>query len=113
MLDRTEKPEAPKPQPPVQLDRRPCCIVAELLFDEEDLVLDGIVRWILPDRALFREASRYILNRRGDRVRVRILGEDHPAKIIGTSRDGYDISFEAAIPAETVNEWVDRYLTEE
>ncbi|MFM8608737.1 MAG: hypothetical protein ACKOBC_12370 [Hyphomicrobiales bacterium] len=113
MLDRTEKPEAPKPQPPLQLDRRPCCIVSELLLDEEDLVLDGIVRWLLPDRALFREASRYILERRNDRVRLRILGEDHPAKIIGTTREGYEIAFETEIPRETVVEWVDRYLTEE
>jgi hypothetical protein len=44
---------------------------------------------------------------------LRILGEDHPAKIIGTSRDGYEIAFETAIPTETVVEWVDRYLTEE
>ena len=112
MLDRTEAPEAPKPLPPVPLDRRPCCIVAELLFDEEDLVLDGIVRWLLPDRALFREASRYILERQGDRVRLRILGEDHAAKLVGTSRDGYELVFETTLPHETVVEWVDRYLTE-
>ena len=113
MLDRVGKPEAPKPQSPIQIDRRPCCIVSELLFDEEDLVLDGIVRWLLPDRALFREATRFILERRNDRVRLRILGEDHPARIIGTSRDGYELAFETPIPQETVVEWVDRYLTEE
>ncbi len=113
MLDRVDAPEAPKPSQPRQLSQRPCCIVAELLFDEEDIVLDGIVRWIVTDRALFREATRYILERKGDRVRLRILGEDHPGKIIGTSREGYEIDFETPIPADTVTEWVDRYLTED
>ena len=46
-------------------------------------------------------------------MRLRILGEDHPAKIIGTTREGYEIAFETEIPRETVVAWVDRYLTEE
>lgn len=113
MLDRIDPPEVPRMKPAVTLDRRPCCIVAELLFDEEDIVLDGIVRWIVTDRALFREATRYIYVRQGDRVRLRLLGEDHVARIIETTRQGYEIEFETPLPPDTVTEWVDRYLTEE
>ncbi len=111
MLDRPEGASSPDNQR--KLSKRPCCIIAELMLDDNDLVLDGVVRWMVTDRALFREATRYILKRKDDHVRLRILGEDYPATIIGTTGEGYELAFEQPIDADTVEDLVGRYLTDE
>jgi hypothetical protein len=95
------------------LTKRPCCIIAELGIDERDLVLDGVVRWMLSDRALFREATRYILKRKGEAVRLRILGVDYPATITGTSSAGYELQFDKPIDPAIVDELVSHHLTDE
>jgi hypothetical protein len=96
-----------------RVEKRPCCIIAELGIDERDLVLDGVVRWMLTDRALFREATRYILKRKDETVRLRILGVDYPATIIGTSSAGYELQFDKAIDPGIVDELVSAHLTDE
>lgn len=111
MLDRIEG--TASSQVPHQVPKRPCCIISELLLDEDDVALDGIVRWMVTDRALFREATRYILKRKGDPVRLRILGTDYPGTIIGTTSQGYELSFDKPIGAEVVDDLVGRHLTEE
>ena len=110
MLDR---PEGASSQFDKKLEKRPCCIISELALDENELVLDGVVRWMVTDRALFREATRYILKRKGDPVKLRILGESYPATILGTSAEGYELAFEKPIDADIVDDLVSRHLTEE
>jgi hypothetical protein len=95
------------------LVKRPCCIVAELGLDEYDVVLDGVVRWLVLDSALFREATRYILKRKGDTVRLRILGDDYPATITRTTPEGYELRFEHPLEADIVQDLVSRHLTDE
>ena len=111
MLDRPEGSESA--QSSRNLSKRPCCVISELMFDDTELVLDGVVRWMLTDRALFREATRFILKRKGDPVRLRILGEDYPAVIKGTSSEGYTLSFNSPVPADIVEDLVSRHLTDE
>jgi len=107
MLDR------PTGSSPKNIAKRPCCIIAELGLDEHDVVLDGVVRWLVLDRALFREATRYILRRKGDSVRLRILGVDYPAMILGTTSEGYELLFDNALDPNVVDELVSQHLTDE
>ena len=111
MLDRTD--DASSPQATRKLAKRPCCIIAELMLADNEITLDGVVRWMVTDRALFREATRYILKRKGDTVKLRILGEDYPATILGTSAEGYELFFDNAIDADIVEDLVSRHLTDE
>jgi hypothetical protein len=116
MLDQiTPMPEPQKftPDPAAATDKRPCCIVAELLIDEQNFQLDGILRWLVPNGALFREASRFILRRKGDAIRLRLLGEDYNGIIIGTSSQGYELSLMKRVPEALVAELVTRYATED
>jgi hypothetical protein len=107
MLDR------PTGSSPKNMAKRPCCIIAELGLDEHDVVLDGVVRWLVVDRALFREATRYILKRKGDSVRLRILGIDYPAMISGTTSEGYELLFDNPLDPDVVDELVSQHLTDE
>jgi hypothetical protein len=107
MLDR------PTGSSPKNMAKRPCCIIAELGLDEHDVVLDGVVRWLVVDRALFREATRYILKRKGDSVRLRILGVDYPAMISGTTSEGYELLFDNPLDPDVVDELVSQHLTDE
>jgi hypothetical protein len=111
MLDRAD--DATSPQAARKLSKRPCCIIAELMLSDNEITLDGVVRWMVTDRALFREATRFILKRKGDSVRLRLLGEDYPATILGTSADGYELYFDNAIDADIVEDLVGRHLTDE
>lgn len=111
MLDRIEGTSSVPT--PIHVSKRACCIISELLIDDDGVALDGIVRWMVTDRALFREATRYILKRKGDSVRLRILGTDYPGTIMGTSAQGYQIAFDQPIDAETVVDLVERHLTDE
>ena len=95
------------------ITKRPCCIIAELALDVHDVVLDGVVRWLVLDRALFREATRFILKRKGDAVRLRILGEDYPAVISGTTSEGYELRFDNPLDPDLVDDLVSRHLTDE
>ena len=107
MLDR------PTGSSPKNIAKRPCCIIAELGLDEHDVVLDGVVRWLVLDRALFREATRYILRRKGDSVRLRILGIDYTAMILGTTSEGYELLFDNPLDPDMVDELVSQHLTDE
>ena len=107
MLDR------PNNSSPKIIAKRPCCIIAELGLDEHDVVLDGVVRWLVLDRALFREATRYILKRKGDSVRLRILGDDYPATILRTTSEGYELQFDNPMDPDVVDELVSQHLTDE
>ena len=107
MLDR------PNHSPEKNISKRPCCIIAELGLDEHDVVLDGVVRWMVLDSALFREATRFILKRKGDSVRLRLLGVDYPAVITRTTSEGYELQFDNPLDPEVVDDLVSRHLTDE
>jgi hypothetical protein len=116
MLDQmtpTPQPQRVLPDLAAATDKRPCCIVAELLIDEPNFQLDGIVRWLMPNAALFREASRFILRRRGDAIRLRLLGEDYNGTIVATTSQGYELSLSKPVPEALVAELVTRYATED
>jgi hypothetical protein len=62
---------------------------------------------------LFREATRFILKRKGDSVRLRILGIDYPAMILGTTSEGYELLFDNPLDPDVVDELVSQHLTDE
>ena len=89
-----------------------CCIVADLFLDGKDVALEGLVLRLSAERALFREASRYLLDRRGSRAKLRFDGEEYPVRIERTTKAGYALKLEEAISAEKREDLLSRFATE-
>jgi hypothetical protein len=83
----------------------PCCIVTRLTLVEKDLAIDGVVLEICPERALFREASSFILDRAGEQVKLTIDGAEYNGTISSTSPRGYRIGFDEPIREDHVQDF--------
>ncbi|WP_460449296.1 PilZ domain-containing protein [Alsobacter sp. SYSU BS001988] len=71
--------------------RHPCALRASLLLPEKALSLDGVVTELSRGGALYREASRYILDRRGSPVVIELPGVALAGIIVNVSPAGYGV----------------------
>jgi hypothetical protein len=72
-------------------ERHSCCAVACLQIIERDIELEGLVLEVSLGGLMFREASRYIYDRRGAAIRVRVGGLDLAGMIVNVRAQGYGI----------------------
>ena len=86
--------------------RHGCCLVAELLIADKGFKIDGLVIEASRGGIRFREASKYVLDRRGTAVVVIIAGNEYPGVIVNTGHNGYGIKLEGLISDEEVERLV-------
>lgn len=82
--------------------RHPCVLVAELQIPEKNYKLDGMVIEVSRGGIRFREASTYILDRRGTHAVVLLGGGEFPGTIVNVDTSGYGIKLDALIPDDEV-----------
>jgi hypothetical protein len=77
---------------------------AELYFTERKYSITGMVIEISQGGALFREATRYIMDRRRALVVLRLAGQEFPGVIVNVRSTGYGILFDAPVSDDTIAE---------
>lgn len=77
--------------------RHACRMAAELEMPEKALVLEGMLLEISRSGALFREASRYILDRRGAKVSLHVAGLALSGSIVNVLPMGYGIRLDQLV----------------
>lgn len=87
--------------------RHPAVIVAELLIADKGFKIDGLVIEVSRGGIRFREASNYILDRRGTTVVVIVGDKEFPGSIVNVGTNGYGIKLDTLIPEDEV----DRLMT--
>lgn len=88
------------------------CIIARLKIVEKDFWIDGAVLALDEGRALFREASAYVLRRQNEDVIVEIESNEYPARIVGTDQFGYRLEFIELLPEGLVRDLCERWQIE-
>lgn len=83
--------------------RHACVLVSELLIAEKGFKLDGMVIEVSRGGIRFREASNYILDRRGTPVVVMVGGQEHPGVIVNVGNNGYGIKLDQLMTEEEVD----------
>lgn len=86
--------------------RHGCCLVAELLITEKGYKIDGLVIEASRGGIRFREASKYVLDRRDVHVVVIIAGNEYPGVIVNVGHNGYGVKLEGLISDEEVERLV-------
>ena len=77
---------------------------AELVFTERRFSISGMVIELSQGGALFREATRYILDRKRALVVLRIGPHEFPGVIVNVRPVGYGILFDAPVSQDTIME---------
>jgi hypothetical protein len=85
-----------------QFQRVACEQVAELTFPDKRITLSGMVIEASRGGALFREGSRYILDRRREDVILKAAGLEFPGTIVNVRNVGYGIRFNQEIDEDTI-----------
>ncbi len=85
-----------------------CDIRAELVLPDKALSLDGIVTEISRGGVKYREASSWILDRRGQSVVVRLPWVDLRGTIVNVSSTGYGIRFDRLLAEEALEAFLTR-----
>ena len=79
-----------------------CEQMAELNIPDRRITLYGMVIEVSRGGALFREASRFILDRRRESVILRAAGLEIPGTIVNVRNVGYGIRFNQEIDEDTI-----------
>lgn len=77
--------------------RHPCCVIAKMTIVEAAIDLEGLVLEASLGGLLFREASTYIYDRRGEAVRVHAAGLSLAGAIANVHARGYGIRLDQAM----------------
>lgn len=77
---------------------------AELFFTERRYGIDGMLIELSQGGALFREASKFVLDRKYATVILRVAGHEFPGVIVNVRPAGYGILFDAPLSEETIAE---------
>ena len=85
-----------------------CNIRAELVLPEKALSLDGVLTEISRGGIRFREASSWILDRRGQPVIVRLPWLDLPGTIVNVGSTGYGIRLDRLLREEALEAFLTR-----
>ena len=86
-----------------------CCIVARIKLVDKEFWIDGAVLSVTSSRALFREASSYMLMRHNEEILLEMESVEYPAQIITTDENGYRIEFVDDLPEGVVTDLRDRW----
>ena len=90
-----------------RFQRLACEQVAELHLPDRRISLNGMIIEISKGGALFREASRFILDRKRERVVLRVAGLELTGRIVNVRSVGYGISFDQEVDEDTIARIVD------
>ena len=85
-----------------RFQRVACEQVAELFLPDRRVALNGMLVEVSKGGALFREASRFILDRRRARVVVRAAGLEIAGTIVNVRDVGYGINFDDPIDEDLI-----------
>lgn len=89
--------------------RRECFIIAIMNVLERSVPMDGVIKEISAGGVLFRPASTYLLNRKGERVSV-VLGERQiSGKIVAVRPTGYGVKFLDNLEDEEVEDLIETH----
>jgi hypothetical protein len=89
--------------------RHNCCVISKLILRERGVPLDGLTVDISAGGVLFREATRYILNRQGMQV-VLELGDlklEGTITFVGTK--GYGVRFSETLDETKIAPLIEKY----
>lgn len=83
--------------------RFPCCFVAVLTLIQKEIPIDGLVTEISQGGLVFRPASSFIFDRRGNLVTIKFGDEALNGQIVNVTGNGYGIRFAEDLDAEEVD----------
>lgn len=89
--------------------RHACCIQGTLEVQDRGYRIEGLVFEVSRGGVLFREASRFILDRIGVAVIVRTADLCVPGTIVNVRPEGYGIQFDALLDQALVDDLLSRY----
>ena len=89
--------------------RHNCCIVAELTIIDRSITLPGVVLEVSMGGVLFRPASSFILDRRGEAVSVQFENLKRAGTIMNVRPVGYGIRLFQDIEEEALDDLVGNF----
>ena len=92
-----------------QHERYPCCIQGALNIRERNYRIEGLILEISRGGVLFREASRFILDRVGTVVTVQTADLNAAGTIVNVRPAGYGIRFDNLLDDTLVDDLLARY----
>lgn len=92
-----------------QHERYPCCFQASLVIRDRHYRIEGLILEVSRGGVLFREASRFILDRVGTAVTVQSADLNVPGMIVNVRSAGYGIRLDQLLDDTHVNDLVARF----
>lgn len=89
-----------------------CCVVARLKIVDKEFWINGAVLSLTPSKALFREASTYMLRRQNEEIVLDLESIEYAARIVTTDEQGYLLEFFDSLPDNLVADLRDRWRIE-
>lgn len=89
--------------------RHACCLQASLEIRDRNYSIEGLIFEISLGGVLFREASRFILDRVGLPVTVRTVDLTCPGTIVNVRPEGYGIRFNELLDETVLEDIVARF----
>ena len=86
--------------------RHGCVLIAEMEIIEKGFKIDGMVIELSRGGIRFREATSYILDRRGTKVEVSVSGNTYAGVILNIDAHGYGIKLNELMPEEELDKMV-------
>jgi hypothetical protein len=92
-----------------QHERYPCCIQGSLVIRDRNYRIEGLIMEVSRGGILFREASRFILDRVGTAVTVQSADLSAPGTIVNVRSAGYGIRLDQLLDDAFVDDLVARF----
>lgn len=89
--------------------RHSCCIVAAMHMTERHFEIEGVILELSQGGLLFRQASRYVMDRSHELVSIRFEGLVLTGQIVNVSSQGYGVLFDEELTAERVQMLITTY----
>ncbi|MES2906471.1 MAG: PilZ domain-containing protein [Pseudomonadota bacterium] len=89
--------------------RYSCCIVAAMHVTERHFEIEGVILELSQGGLLFRQASRYIMDRSQEFVSIRFEGLVLTGQIVNISSQGYGVLFDEELTADRVQMLITTY----
>ncbi len=89
--------------------RHPCCIIGVLDILDRGIPLDGLVTEISEGGALFRNASAFLLDRRGAPIALRFADREWRGEIANVKAEGYGIRLDNTVTPAEIDHIIARY----
>jgi len=86
-----------------------CCVISKLILRERGVPLDGLTVDISAGGVLFREATKFILNRQGMDVLLELGDLKLPGKITFVGTKGYGVRFSEPLDESKIAPLIAKY----